>query len=397
MRRIFFAAMVLGATSAFCDCDFKTIREKTFEALQAIEPEVGGKAAYRQVLEFPNGAVEPLPWQSDYETREIPVALADLERCVVGVVMERRKIRNGKLSPPLGDHVRLSERAFLKPIWNDFNTNSVSCDPHLLVTGIRWRFFSRAGSVSYVPYSYDLARIFPELEEEGKRHFSADMDEALAELLRRKLLDAEFERKVHDLLPVIFGSESIDPFEFKAATAEMRQLIMNQPFVTLGANGDNAYVLKVSFANAKGPMQIWDRSCDDIRKAYPQAELARDCVAASWGSHSHVGNIAAAALEIQMHEKVLIHFLGKRTLKRKDYPKMLEASYNGGPGHVIKAFRKYGGDWQKAHFVVRRVGKGKHRTKVRELSPNSLRAETVDYLSKCVALQNSVRPKPSAG
>lgn len=384
MRKLLAVVVFWGAFAAdgWSACDFKSTKERSLEILKPVRPKVGGKAVYRQALIFPNGSKEKLKKQTDYKHREIPIALQDSGTCKLDWVMESRKVQKNQLTNPLGGYVRLAERAF-RAIWNDFNTQFFAAGRVAIL--VKWRRFGSKEYLYYVPYSPDLARMFPELNLEGREHFPKDMNEALSGLRERGFLEPDFEPTLRELLPRIFAAESIDPFEFKAADEAARKRLMDQPFVTLGANGDIAYTLKVSSAGAKGPMQVWYKSCKDVRRFYPGAGIAKDCNGASWGSHSHIGNIAAAALEIQMHRRILMKekFLGPDVVSRPDFKRMLEASYNGGPGHVIKAFRQYGENWDKLHYVKVQSRHGKKKVQITVLSGKSLLGETVDYLLKC--------------
>jgi hypothetical protein len=370
---LWWVAAVCFATPAYGVCNFDLAKQQARALLEPVAPKVSGDAVYQQALIFPNGSSELLRAQGDYEFREIPFVLLDVERCSERVVMESRRIVAGQLSPPLGGFLQLVVRKF-GAIWNDFNTQSVTGQPNSVAVFDKWIFYSRPGYCYYVPYSPDLDRLFPELNAKGIAHFNYDMEEALTGLLVSGDIQSSDRPMLRKLLPRLFLSESIDPFEFKVANQSEKLRISRQPFVTLGANGKDAYVLKVSTAKAKGPMQIWDRSCEDILYKHKDAGLASDCNSATWGKDSHVGNIAAAALEILIHRDTLAlkKFLGKKVTRRTDYYRMLEASYNGGPGHVIKAFKRYGNNWDKPHFA-----------KSGKLSKDSLRLETIDYLLKC--------------
>ncbi len=389
MRR-FAVLLVFGASLAAANvaaCDFEKARQEAQTLLASLPLQVSGREEYVQVLEFPNGDSEPMRPHMDYASREIGFALLEMETCTVRWFKESRQIVRGRLTAPSPGQARLAPRAF-KPIWNDFNSQTTTGDPKRVVIGIQWVFFSRSGSIFYVPYSEDFAGAFPSLGEIGRRHFLSDMDESLAFLLNLGMIDSNLERELHAMLPLIFASESIDPFEFKAADMNTRARLMEEPFLILGANGEIAYTLKVSSAGARGPMQVYGKSCDDVHKNFPKAFLAEDCNSGQLGSHNHIANIMAAALEYKLHRATLVRLLGRGVLRRHDFSRMMMASYNGGPGHVVKAFRAYGENWERAHYV--KVGKKK------VLSKNSLLLETVDYLFKYTALQAAAQAKPGA-
>jgi hypothetical protein len=378
--------MAVWAVSAYGTCDFDTLKKQGVLLLQPVQPKVEGSACYRQALRFRGGSEYKLKQQTDFARREIPMVFMDRGQCAATVIIESRTIVGRKLSKPLGGYITLAPRPF-GPIWNDFNTQSTTGRPGVVVGLVKWRRYSSPKEEYwfYVPYSPDLVREFPELAEVGKRHLSYDMQEALAGLEARNLVDDDFGRILIELWPRIFRSESIDPYEFKVADDALRLRIADQPFVTLGANGNVAYLLKVSSAGAKGMMQSWGPSCEHIHDLYPAAGLAKDCNGAEWASHEHVGSLAAAGLELKDDDLTLARLLDPAVRRRPDYKRMLEASYNGGPGWVVKAYRAYGEDWAKPHYV-RRKRNGK-LVRTNRLTKNSLRAETFDYLFKCDYLE----------
>lgn len=393
MRRLWAAifVLVLFAAEGRASCSFQTLKDQAFRLLAAAEPEVKGRAKYVQVLHSPNGGKEKLPPHYDYSFREIPVAISDVETCSTVLVMESRRISKGKLSEPLGGYIRIADRAF-GSIWNDFNTQSTTGNPKRIVLGMKWRFFSMDGDAYYVPYSRDLAAAFPQLSKEGEKHFAADSKRAISEIAGLGLADKDSAKLLRELLRVVFLSESIDPFEFKVSGREERNRLLNQPLITLAANGEKAYVLKVSSAGAKGLMQIWGPSCGDLRKRFPEAQLPSDCNLVP-GVEAHQKNMVAGGLEILMHRQTLIRFLGPEVEKRADFKRMILASYNGGPGWVIKAYRQHGNDWDKPHFIHKKVKHGRKYVQTAVLSKNSLRGETIDYLKKCDYIRNRQRPE----
>ncbi len=385
MRKLLAVTALCAAFAAdgSAACDFQSLKAEAVKMLQSVQVKAYGNAAYRQFLVLPDGTREPLPRDEDYRFRQIPLAVAN-GPCTADWLMTSRRIRSGRLSPPLGQRVGLAPRNF-RPIWNDFNTQFELKEPDAAVILLKWRFYSRKGYVFYVPYSIRLAKMFPELATAGRKHLQADLAEALTGLEARNLLEPGTAELAEELGPLIYSSEGIDPYEFKVADDQLRRILSDQPFVTMGANGNEAYIYKVSSAGAKGPMQIWNRTCRDIRNLYPGAGLDRNCNGADWGSHSHIGNVAAFVLELQMHRDTLVRLLGESVANRPDFLRMLAASYNGGPGWVVQGYRLYGDAWDKpgAKRVFRKVKiHGKRRTVVRTVRLG-LRPETVDYLLKC--------------
>lgn len=375
-------ALVVVALLAFAfnsrsDCNFDASLKLAYEEISKTEPLVVGSGKYSQILRFPNGSEEILKSQMDYALREIPVAIMDVADCGVKIALISRTIGGGRLSLPKSEEsVKLAPRAF-GPIWNDFNTQFAISGKVVLL--VKWKRFTSADHIYYVPYSEDLHKTFPFLVSEGEKHFEGDIEEALLELRKRGFLDSYKGPPLRKLLKTAFLSESIDPFEFKFNENEAKARISEHPFVTLGANGANAYVHKVSHMGARGPMQIWGPTCSDLRRINKKAELSLDCNGAAWGSHSHIGNIAAAALEFIWHAETIERKFGPNVRKRNDFARMLLASYNGGPGWVIKAHRDYGENWDKLYTIL----EGKKGKRTKKVAANSIRPETSDYLLKC--------------
>lgn len=359
------AVLVVSAYGA--PCDFQALRHQAETMLASSIPVVSGSAAYRQVLRFKDGSEEYVPSKKkppseDFEFREIPFAIADAGRCAVETFMESRRIAQGRLTDLLGGQLKLASRAF-GPIHNDFNTQTATGDAQKVAILNKWKFYSREGYMLYTPYSADLARLFPTLATEGRLHFERDIAEAEYELRAKGMFTREELAFYRPLVRQIFPAESTDPFEFSMADETGKKRLTEAPYVILGANGDDAYTLKVSSAGAKGPMQIMPSSCRDLRGLYPAMGFSADCSSGAFGSHKHVENVAACYLELKMHRGTLVRLLGQKITRRADFDRILKASYNGGPGHVVRAFRK---------------GERRHWDKSRYIP-----SETKQYLQKC--------------
>lgn len=274
--------------------------------------------------------------------------------------------------------------------WNSFNTYyEITGRPELIIVANKYLFPSKylsglsersAGQytdIIYAPYSKKLH--LAEVVEVGKAYLEKNINQAFAELETAKVESRSSpgapitEGISKDFIRNIILVEHVDPDGFRNATDGGREL-SERVLVIIGANQESAYRYTGSPAGASGLAQFIQPTYKSMVSKYPEARLIKGYNA---GMANHANAIKAMVLFFDSHKKEIA---GKIT--RPDIVKslgiteeMLAATYNGGPGKVVRSVNKFGLAWFSNQLRLPRASQ-------------IFRQETLNYLKKFQAIKN---------
>ncbi len=273
--------------------------------------------------------------------------------------------------------------------WNSFNTFYEVVDrPEMVVVANKYLFPSKyltglaeksAGEytdIVYVPYSKQIH--LPEVVELGKNYLEKNINKAFEDLntlgvrsttSSAKLITQDISK---DFVRNIILVEHVDPDGFEISDDGGRELF-ERALAVIGANQKLAFRYTGSPAGASGLAQFIKPTYLNMVRKYPQAKLIKDY---NLGMADHVNAIKAMVLFFDSHKQEI-----STKTKRQDIVRslgiteeMLAATYNGGPGKVVKSVNKYGTAWFDNQLGLK-------------ASARILRQETISYVKKFEAIK----------
>lgn len=293
--------------------------------------------------------------RTDYQWRTIPLVLINLFTCELIPTTITRTVEDGKV----GTVFASDDRKFLVAVeprvygtlWNWWNTSFQVLAPEgFVVAGSHWKRHPSGASVVQTPFSGDLVLSLPHVVVAGREHYRRDEAEALLRLSRVRSrgvpgMDIESMLTTHfpGLLETLVQIEHADEFELaEHIKGNVRHNPLDRAFTLLGANPVRGLSDVKSPAGARGKFQITPPACTDVHRWYASANIPAGCTAEG---HAHVIETTAAGIVVDYHLLTLRLFLGRKGetpeqfAARPEMLSMLKASFNGGPGSVIKAYR----------------------------------------------------------
>ena len=274
--------------------------------------------------------------------------------------------------------------------WNSFNSDySFPDKQELIVVANKYLFPSKYLSglpektggqytdIVYVPYSKKLH--LSEIVEAGKKYLEKNIEQAFIELEAAKVKSRSLPGALitdgisRDLLRNIMVVEHIDPDGFRSAT-DGGQELSERVLTIIGANQEYAYRYTGSPAGASGLAQFIQPTYKNMVSKYPEAKMIKDYNA---GMANHSNAVKAMVLFFDSHKKEI-----SNKITRKEIAKplgisedMLAATYNGGPGRVVKAVNKLGLAWFTSQLKLSRANQ-------------IMRQETLNYVKKFQAVKS---------
>lgn len=274
--------------------------------------------------------------------------------------------------------------------WNSFNTDYAIPDrPELIVVANKYLFPNKYLSglpeksndqytdIIYVPYSKNLH--LPEVIKAGKLYLEKNIEQTFIELetakVRSRLAPGSLitENISKDFIRNIIIVEHVDPDGFRNAT-DSGQELSERVLAIIGANQSSAYRYTGSPAGASGLAQFIKSTYKNVVAKYPEAGLIKDYNA---GMADHVNAIKAMVLFFDAHKKEITDKINKHEIVKSlgITEEMLAATYNGGPGKVVRSVNKFGLAWISNQLNIPRVGR-------------IFRQETINYIKKFQAIKN---------
>ncbi|MBI2063059.1 MAG: hypothetical protein HYT61_02350 [Candidatus Yanofskybacteria bacterium] len=274
--------------------------------------------------------------------------------------------------------------------WNSFNTfYEIPDHPKLIVVANKYLFPSKYlaslpeksksqyTDIVYAPYSKRLHIV--ETIETGKIYLEKNIDQAFAELETDKVTSRFLPGTLvtknisKDLVRNIIVVEHVDPDSFSSAT-DGGQELSERVLAVIGANQELAYRYTGSPAGASGLAQFIKSTYDNMVSRYPKAKLIKNY---NSGMANHINAIKAMVLFFDSHRKEIADKTTRQDVIKSFgiTEEMLAATYNGGPGRVIKSVNKYGLAWLSRQLDFPQT------TKI-------FRLETLNYLKKFQAIKN---------
>ncbi len=274
--------------------------------------------------------------------------------------------------------------------WNSFNTDYAILDrPELVVVANKYLFPSKylsglpektAGQytdIIYVPYSKKLH--LPEIIEAGKAYLEKNIEQAFMELETAKVKSRSLpgtlitEGVSKDFLRNIIIVEHVDPDGFRNSIDDGQKL-SERVLAIIGANQERAYRYTGSPAGASGLAQFIKPTYNNIVAKYLEARLIKNY---DTGMADHTNAIKAMVLFFDSHKKDIASKITRREIVKPlgITEEMLAATYNGGPGRVVRSVNKFGLAWISGQLNLPRTGQ-------------IFRQETISYIKKFQAIKN---------
>jgi hypothetical protein len=195
----------------------------------------------------------------------------------------------------------------------------------------------------YTPYSGEIKN--DRVVERGIEIQNEFVDKAYKKLKEREVYSRAFPgQKVVEVIPrqiltVLLMNEHIDPGDYR--TEGMTQPLVERVLTVIGANREKAYSYSVSYAGARGLVQMIPSTYGRIAGLYQSAGLMSSFIQ---GMTDPVNAVMAQVLlcdsdwhAIRDHADIPAGRIGP----------YLAAAYNGGVGRVLSCLSNDGGDWME--------------------------------------------------
>lgn len=223
----------------------------------------------------------------------------------------------------------------------------------------------------YVPYSDKLKT--PEVVAAGRAYLDTVVGDALQQLRDANVASATGGLVADHIDPAELKNLAIiEHMDYSESTKANLGEVMNRVFATIGLNKEETYRFAGSPKGALGIAQFIRSSYAGIRKKYPAAKLIENF---EQGMADHINAFKAMALYQDATgaslEKYIRENLASDPVELQSVmAEVRAAAYNGGPGRVKSAVKKFGPSWQTAKSTA-----------------YGLFAETRTYLEKFKAVQ----------
>lgn len=267
--------------------------------------------------------------------------------------------------------------------WNSFNSfHEIAGRPDLAIVANKYPLQSGAlgtlpeksklkyTDIIYVPYSDALRR--PEIVAAGKKYVDDSVDKAFNQLDVNRVMSVSSpghlatEGVTKDFIKNIILVEHIDPVGFLASD-DGGQELSERVLALIGANQGWAYRYTGSPAGASGLAQFIRPTYDAVRARYPAAKLIKDY---KLGMADHVNAMEAMVLFFDNYRRAITSRLAPSVAAQLGInEEILAATYNGGPGNVVRAIKTGGVAAVSEQFDYSRIGK-------------FFRTETLNYIKK---------------
>jgi hypothetical protein len=169
-----------------------------------------------------------------------------------------------------------------------------------------------------------------------------------------------------DFLKNIILVEHIDPDGFMISDDGGKEL-SERVLTVIGSNRQKAYRYTGSPAGASGLAQFIKPTYDTVAAKYPKAKLIKDY---KLGMADHTNAMKAMVLFFDSHKKAITDRIPASIAKQLGISEeMLAATYNGGPGNIVRAINTGGLAMVSEQLDYSKIGK-------------FFKSETLSYIKK---------------
>jgi len=260
----------------------------------------------------------------------------------------------------------------------------------------------------YTPYSGEIKN--EHIVRRGIEVESEFVQKAYRRLRDREVYSRAFPgRKVVDVIPkqvltVLLMNEHIDPGDYRSEL--LTRPLVERVLTVIGANRDKAYSYSVSYAGARGLVQMIPSTYNRIASLYPSAGLMSNFVQ---GTGDPVNSVMAQVL---LCDSDWCAIRERADIPAERIGPYLAAAYNGGVGRVLSCLSNDEMDWMeqpesgtqpmktvtKRVPVVVRTRRGHKTTYVtKSYSEPILRAQTNKYVRQYHWINNYFASRETDG
>ena len=235
---------------------------------------------------------------------------------------------------------------------NGINSDIGCIEPSGKVLAVKYPVDNEAGRFGpgpavieavYTPYSGEIKN--EQIVKRGIEVQKEFVNKAYKRLREREVYSRAFPgRKVVDVIPkqiltVLLMNEHIDPGDYR--NEMVTRPLVERVLTVIGANSDKAYAYSVSYAGARGLVQMIPSTYNRIAALYPSAGLMSNF---TQGTGDPVNAVMAQVLlcdsdwrAIKDHADIPADRIGP----------YLAAAYNGGVGRVLSCLSNDEADWME--------------------------------------------------